>query len=105
MAVAFLQEFAPTGDTSTTNYDSINERIGSEAMPAGLIVHSAGFGEDGTFRIYDVWESMEDLERFKNERLMPLVTELMAAGDAAAPTRQVEYELHNVISPVRAGVS
>ena len=73
MAVAFLQEFSPTGDRSTTNYDTINERLGADQdPPEGVIFHSVGFGEDGTFRIYDVWESREHLDRFLNERLMPL---------------------------------
>jgi ABC-type transport system substrate-binding protein len=96
MAVAFLQEFPSTGDRSTTNYDTINEQLAG--TPDGLIVHSAGFGEDGTFRIYDVWESREQYERFFNEQLTPLINEVMATGDAAPPARQEVYELHNVRS-------
>jgi hypothetical protein len=99
MAVAFLQEFSPTDDRSTTNYDAIAGRIGGqEAPPEGLIVHSAGFGEDGTFRIYDVWESREHAERFISERLMPIVEELTAGrDDAPPPARQELYELHDVV--------
>ncbi len=129
MAVTFLQEFSPTDDRSTANYDTIKEQLGvDEDPPAGLIVHSAGYGQDGTFRIVDVWESQEHLDRFLSERLMPVVDnvwesqehldrflserlmpvvdKLMAANpDAPPPARQESYELHNVMTGVRSGVS
>ncbi len=60
-------------------------------------LHSAGFGGDGTFRMYDVWETGDQANRFYGERLRPLVEELIASGNAAAPPlRQELYELHNV---------
>ena len=107
MAVTFLQEFSPTDDRSTANYDTIKEQLGvDEDPPAGLIVHSAGYGQDGTFRIVDVWESQEHLDRFLSERLMPVVDKLMAENpDAPPPARQESYELHNVMTGVRSGVS
>ena len=58
MAVAMLQEWAPSDDRTTTNYDSIGKKIGSRRdPPAGLVIHAAGFSDDGTFRIFEVWES------------------------------------------------
>lgn len=99
MAVAFVQEWkGDVDDRSTTNYDAINRELNAEAdKPAGLIVHSAGFTDDGVFRIYDVWESQEHLDRFLDDRLMPVVGKMMAAGGDAPPPRQYTYELHNVI--------
>ena len=96
MAVAFIQEFAIVdNDHSTTNYDAIAQRIGNDA-PEGAIVHTAGFDDEaGVFRIFDVWESKDQAERFVNETVMPLVGEL--APDAAQPTRHGYYELHDVI--------
>jgi hypothetical protein len=99
MAVAFVQEFEiVSGDRSTTNYDAVAERIGDEA-PSGLIVHTAGFDEErGVFRILDVWESQEDARRFIDERLMPIVEELLAGrDDAPPPSREYFYELHHVV--------
>ena len=101
MPVVFVQEFAIEGDDrSTTNYDAINERLGADAdPPAGLIVHTAGFDEDaGVFRIMDVWETKEDVDRFRAERLMPIVQDMMA-GDApgAPPSREGSYALHHVV--------
>jgi hypothetical protein len=101
MPVVFIQEFAIDGDDrSTTNYDAVNERLNPEAdKPAGLIVHTAGFDEDGgVFRILDVWESQEDADRFMRERLGPLIEELLAGRpDAPPPSREGSYELHHIV--------
>jgi len=101
MAVAFVQEFTidPDGDRTTTNYDAIQERLGTrDNPPAGGIFHSAGFDEEaGVFRIFDVWETREQAERFMDERVMPVVEEQMAGRpDAAPPQRQYFYELHDL---------
>jgi hypothetical protein len=101
MAVAFVQEFTIQGDDrSTTNYDTVNERLNTRNDPPdGGIVHTAGFDEEaGVFRIFDVWETREQGERFINERLMPIVEELMASrSDATPPDRQTWYELHDLM--------
>jgi hypothetical protein len=102
MPVVFIQEFAIDGDDrSTTNYDAVNERLNVDANPpAGLIVHTAGFDEDGgVFRILDVWETQEDADRFLRERLMPLVEELLAGRPDAPPppSREGSYELHHIV--------
>ena len=97
MAVAFIQEFAIVdGDTSTTNYDNVNAKIGPDHVP-GLVSHSAGFDhEAGVFRIYDVWESAEAAKDFYDSRLTPLVEEMMANDPTAPPPqREATYELHN----------
>ena len=97
MAVAFIQEFAIVdGDTSTSNYDSVNEQIGSDPVD-GLISHSAGFDhEAGVFRIYDVWENGEAAKNFYETRLGPIVEKVMANDpNAAPPLREATYELHN----------
>jgi hypothetical protein len=103
MAVAFVQEFeVEAADRSTTNYDAVAARLG-DARPDGLLVHTAGFDDDaGVFRIFDVWESQEQAQRFIDEQLMPVVNELMAGqpeGTAGAPQRERFYELHDVIRP------
>jgi len=103
VAVAFLQEFPiQGGDTSTTNYDAVVEALNLEDAPDGMLIHTAGFDHDGgVFRIFDVWETREQGEKFIAERLDP-ITEPMAAaaqqgGDDtfAPPSRQTWYELHD----------
>ena len=101
MAVAFVQEFQiQGGDRSTTNYDTVAERLNVAEPPEGSIVHTAGFDEDaGVFRIFDVWETREDGERFIREQLQPILAELMASRpDATSPDRETWYELHDVMT-------
>jgi hypothetical protein len=98
MAVAFVQEFeGDPSDRSTDNYDFVRSQLGIDAeTPAGLIVHTAGFA-DGVFRIFDVWESAEQAERFHTERVMPIVEQRIAGGNAQPPNRQYTHELHDLI--------
>jgi hypothetical protein len=102
VAVALIQEFKIVdGDTSTTNYDAIGEKLGRTAPP-GLIVHSAGFDTDaGVFRIFDVWESSDAANRFLEEKVQPILDEMRSAADDPSrftpPDRQAMYELHDEI--------
>ncbi len=103
MPVAFIQEFPldEGGDRSTANYDAVTHRLNAEAdRPPGLIVHCAGFDEEArVFRIFNVWESEEDGRRFEAERVMPIVLDLAASGQAGPmPKREGYYALHRAMS-------
>jgi hypothetical protein len=103
MAVAFIQEFkVDPGDRSTTNYDAVAARL-TGVRPDGLLMHTAGFDDDaGVFRVFDVWESQEQGQRFIDEQLMPIVNELMSGqpeGSGGPPQRETYYELHDVMRP------
>ena len=94
MPVAMVQDWAEGGH-DTTNYDAIVEAMGvRENPPEGCIVHTAGALPDGSFRIFDVWETREHFERFMQDRLMPAIKQV--AGDAAGapPPTMTMYELH-----------
>lgn len=103
MAVAFIQEFViQGGDTSTTNYDAVVAALDLQQAPDGLLIHTAGFDHDsGVFRIFDVWESREQGDRFMNEQLNPIIERMMgdaqASGDESftPPQREGWYELHD----------
>jgi hypothetical protein len=95
MPVAFIQEFAATDDDrSTTNYDTIMKQIMPENdWPQGMIFHTAGWDEEArVFRIFDVWETQEDSQRFQDERLMPIMQ-----GAGAPPDRSHYYEIHHLV--------
>lgn len=103
MAIAFLQEWPiRDGDTSTTNYDAISAELNLQQAPAGLLIHTAGFDHDSdVFRIFDVWESREQADRFMTEQLNPILERMMAEaaekGDEsfAPPAREAWYDLHD----------
>jgi len=94
MPVAVVQEWSE-GTGETTNYDAVSERLRASGGGAeGLHVHAAGVLEGGGFRIFEVWESREQFERFVQERLMPILRELRTDEHGSAPT-VTSYELHN----------
>jgi hypothetical protein len=103
VAIAYLQEFEiQDGDTSTTNYDAVVEALNLQDAPDGLLIHTAGFDHDaGVFRIFDVWETREQGEKFINDRLNPIIEPMAAAAAQSAdttfapPSRETWYELHH----------
>jgi hypothetical protein len=102
MAFAFVQDFPPaSGAPSTANYDAIHKAVmqkaGDDAQ--GLIIHTAGFIGD-QFRIFEVWESREQCERFMREVVMPAVMEV-THGSPGAPPTTTTYELYNMLEPSR----
>ena len=105
MPVALVQEFPidPSGDRSTTNYDAIQARLDiANNPPDGGILRTAGFDvERGVFRIFAVWETREQAERFIAEQLQPMIENGPEAfpnpGAFTMPTREGFYELHHVV--------
>lgn len=102
MAIAYIQEFPiKGGETDTANYDAVVAALDLKSAPDGLIVHTAGFDhDDGVFRIFDVWESRAQGQRFNDEQLNPILESMMAAaaeGAFAPPTRDAWYELHDTM--------
>jgi hypothetical protein len=100
MAIAYIQEFPIVdGDLSTTNYDRIVKELNLSSAPDGLIVHTAGFDHtDGVFRIFDVWETREQGDRFVNEQLGPIIERLRAEAPEGAftpPALDAWYDVHN----------
>ena len=103
MAIAFMQEWPiQDGDTSTTNYDAVSAELNLQQAPDGLLIHTAGFDQDsGVFRVFDVWESREQADKFMTEKLNPILERMM--GEAAErvdesftpPVREAWYELHD----------
>ena len=94
MPIAVVQECAEGGN-DTSNYDAIHERVTAGDLPDGFLVHTAGATPDGGFRIFEVWESGEQFQRFVEERLTPIVKEL--GGEGPEPTTTT-YELHGFMT-------
>jgi hypothetical protein len=100
MAVAFIQEWKEAGP-DTRNYDAIAAKLDvPNNPPDGLIAHTAGKDSNGAWRIFDIWESREQAQRFQDERLMPIVQEQMQQNDDMTPPDVVDmYDLHDLVHP------
>lgn len=75
-------------------YREVHRRV-SEAVPQGLLIHTAGATEDG-LRVVDVWESSEAFDRFQASRLAEAIADSPMAG---APPAVERWELGNVWTP------
>ena len=82
-------------------YDAVNEKLDAQGdPPAGLVVHAAGQGEDGRWRIIEVWESRDQFERFNEERLTPAIAAV--TGIPAEQMPQAEhtwFAAHELFQP------
>lgn len=92
MAIAAIIDFE---GGSAEQYDAVVQEMGLGGQPAsavpGLIVHGAGPTETG-WRVIDFWESEEDLNRFRQDRLMPATQKV---GGVLRPQVQIT-PIHNM---------
>jgi len=73
MAYGFVQD-VPANEEM---YREIRARVG-EQRPPGLVAHVAARRDQG-LRYVDVWETKEQWERFREERLEPAVDAVLAS--------------------------
>lgn len=81
-------------------YDAVEAELGvRDDVPDGLICHTAGATAGGNYRFFDVWESKEAYESFRENRLLPALRKVIGEEAlASAPTSEV-YELHDLLTP------
>lgn len=75
--MAFVRMFDnPTG--TQEQYDAASQQIGASAdnMPDGGILHVAGPGPNGGWRVVEVWESEDAARKFDEERVEPVLRQL-----------------------------
>ena len=92
--MSILVRFTGAASLSSADYDRtlpVIEESG-EWPPRGLEYHVAFEAADGSFRVSEIWDSMEDFEAF-GERLMPILAE--NGIELAGPPEVLE--VHNVI--------
>ena len=98
MAIAVLME-AP-GDAHPGGYDAVNEKMDlANNPPDGMIVHTAGRAENGSWRIFDVWESQDAYDRFNETRLTPALREVFGDEMVDNGPSPEFYELYNLTRP------
>ena len=85
-------------ETGWDEYSQIAKVLGDSA-PAGLIYHAAGVQENGNWQSVTVWETEDDFNRFRDDRLMPLVQEVLGDELAAAGPPPTEwFEARHVLA-------
>ncbi len=60
------------------DYERVQQAVGDDA-PRGLIFHAAGEVDGGRWQSVSIWESEDDFNRFRDERLMPAVQRVLPA--------------------------
>ncbi len=95
-----------TTDVGQEEYDSVAASIRMhDEPPRGLIVHTAAVTDDGRMRIFDVWKTRKDHDRFVEERLRPAAAALMGGRLTSWPEPEVHH-LHSLVRPLAlAGVN
>ena len=78
-------------------YEAITQRVmPGDQLPDGCRLHIGGPVQGG-WRVITVWESGEDFQRFREEKLLPTIREL--AGGTAPPTAEPEISpVHKLIT-------
>jgi hypothetical protein len=76
-------------------YAELRSAIGPET-PKGLVAHLVVRQKVG-LRYIDVWDSEEDWDRFRDERVNPAVRAMMAAHGMSPPTVPLPQEQLDVI--------
>lgn len=80
MAVVVVNE-VPEGDQSF--YDEINAKVMPDRqLPEGCQVHIAG-PLDGGWRVITVWDSEEQFQQFRTDKLIPALQEVGREGMVA----------------------
>jgi hypothetical protein len=93
MAVVVVNDI-PQGNQSF--YDEVNPRVMPDGqLPEGCQVHIAG-PSNGGWRVITVWDSEEQFQQFRNEKLIPAMKEV-GGDDFIAPTIQPD-PVHRLIT-------
>ena len=94
MAIAVISEVRKG---TLDMYDAVNRRLEADGLRAqdGHVFHCAGAMEGGGFRVFDVWETRQQFERFREEVLVPTIDKIV--GEQSGEPNLTIYELHNVI--------
>jgi hypothetical protein len=70
-------------------YDEVSSRVmDNEQLPEGCLVHIAS-PSSGGFRVITVWESEDQYNQFRDQKLIPVFQEV-SGGNAEGPAAEVQ---------------
>lgn len=90
--MAFIRMFE-NPNVDQERYEAVFKLLGvsSDSLPDGGLVHVAGPGPNGAWRVVEVWESEEAARRFDEERVAPALEQ--AGVQRPAPETWPVYNL------------
>lgn len=75
------------------HYEAVVERTGND-KPGGVHAHIMGVTDDG-FKVIEVWDSVEDVERYMGQGLGQAIEDVMK--DAQVPEPSIsEFKVHRL---------
>ena len=90
--MSVLIRFVPPSPVTAEQYDNVVARLNEEGVfPADGLDYEVCFGEPGSIRVSQVWDSQEQLDAFA-ARLMPILKE-----QGIDPGEPEVVEVHNII--------
>jgi hypothetical protein len=86
-------------EATWADYERVQEAVGDDAPP-GLVYHAAGEIEGGRWQSVSVWESEDDYNRFRDERLLPAVEQALGTAMVeGGPPPSETFEAKHVFKP------
>ncbi len=97
VAIVMLQDMS---NIDQETYETVLGRLGSETNPPeGLLIQALLDGEGGR-RLISMWESQEALDRFEQERLLPVINDVLGEeAVAGGPPPREFYEVQHLLRP------
>ncbi len=74
------------------SYDAVREKVLQAGFDKGMSFHAAGEAE-GSWRIFECWDSREALESYMREDLHPAVDEV-SGGQAPPPEPELVFDVY-----------
>lgn len=99
MAIGLLNRFSE--QAGAAEYDKVSAAVDAKGNPPeGMIFHSAGELE-GSFQVFNIWESREHFDRFREERLVPAMKQAMGEEAFAQmpEANYIEVKIHDYEIP------
>jgi hypothetical protein len=90
-AMSVLIRFAPASLTAAQYDESIRKLEEAGIFPPDGLDYHVCFGEEGSLRVSEIWDSQEQLDAF-GERLMPILAEV-----GIEPGSPELMPIHNVV--------
>lgn len=80
------------GNISKSQYETLRKEVNWETQqPQGGVFHAASFDDAGRIHVADIWESVEEMNAFFEQRLMPAFMKL-----GITPPEAAVYPAHNI---------